>query len=206
MSNAITWTGGEVGCEVDDLLRIPVESVHHDECVRRARRGQRAIRRVRFPSHRGEFAIPIGDRVTGEDETVARLVECGRHGVDGAALAGVGGGDVESCQLVEAPHGLRVAFGIEALCERVGERCDVLRRANARKRSVGDACDVLVIKQGSEGPIELEIELPVARVVSEHASRLRAVTAGGGVQYRMECPLPDTCYEKSRIIPQNRGK
>ena len=121
------------------------------------------------------------DRALGEDETVARLVECGRHGVDGAALAGVGGGDVESCQLVEAPHGLRVAFGIEALCERVGERCDVLRRANARKRSVGDACDVLVIKQGSEGPIELEIELPVARVVSEHASRLRAVTAGGGV-------------------------
>lgn len=161
---------------------------------------------VRFPSHRGEFAIPIGDRVTGEDETVARLVECGRHGVDGAALAGVGGGDVESCQLVEVPHGLRVAFGIEALCERVGERCDVLRRANARKRSVGDACDVPAIKQGSESPIELEIELPVARVVSEHASRLRAVTAGGGAQYRMECPLPNTCYEKSRISSQTQGK
>ena len=121
-------------------------------------------------------------------------------------VAGVRGGGVESCQLVEAPRGLHVAFGIEALCERVGERCDVLRRANAREHGAGDACDVPAIKQGSESPIELEIELPVARVVSEHASRLRAVTAGGGAQYRMECPLPNTCYEKSRISSQNQGK
>ena len=107
---------------------------------------------------------------------------------------------------MEAPRGLRVAFGIEALRERVGKCRDVLRRANARERSVGDACDVLAIKQGREGPIELEIELPVARVVSEHASRIRAVTAGGDAQYRMECPLPDTRYEKSRIGPQIQGK
>ncbi len=202
----VEWTGGEVGREVNDLLRIPVESVHHDKCVRCARGGLRAGIRVCLPAHRGELAIPVGDRVTGEGEAVARLVECGRHGVDGAALAGVGGGDVEGCQLVEAPRGLRVAFGIEALRERVGKCRDVLRRANARERSVGDACDALVIKQGSEGPIELEIELPVARVVSEHASRLRTGTTIGSRQYRMKCPLADAYFEKSRVSSQTQGK
>ena len=89
--------------------------------MRCARWGLRAGVRVRFPAHRGELAIPVGDLVTGEGEAVVRLVECGRHGVDGAALAGVGWGDVEGCQLVEVPRGLRVAFVIEALCERVGK-------------------------------------------------------------------------------------
>ena len=71
----VEWAGGEVGCEVNDLLRIPIESVHHDECVRCARGGLRAIRRVSLPAHRGELAIPVGDRVTGEREVSVGLVE-----------------------------------------------------------------------------------------------------------------------------------
>ena len=73
----VEGTVREVGREVDDLLRVAVESVHHDECVRRARRGLRAVNRFRLPPHRGELPTAIGDRVPGEREAFVGLVEGG---------------------------------------------------------------------------------------------------------------------------------
>ena len=71
----VEGTGREVGCEVDDFLRVPVEAVHHDERGRGARRGLRAVRCVCLPPHRGELPAAIGDRVPGEREASVSLVE-----------------------------------------------------------------------------------------------------------------------------------
>ncbi len=116
----VEGAGGEVGREVDDLLRVPVEAVHHDERGRGTRRGLRAVRRVRLPPHRGQLPVPVGHRVTGEGEASVGLVEGGRHGVDEAPLAGVVRTEVEGRELVETPRGIRVALGGEALGEAPG--------------------------------------------------------------------------------------
>ena len=71
----VEGTGREVGCEVDDFLRVPVEAIHHDERGRGAHRCLRAVHRVRFPPHRGELPAAIGDRVPGESEASVGLVE-----------------------------------------------------------------------------------------------------------------------------------
>ena len=73
----VEGTGREVGREVDDLLRVAVESVHHDERVRRARGGQLPVNQVRLPSHRGQLPTAIGNRVPGEREALVGLVEGG---------------------------------------------------------------------------------------------------------------------------------
>ena len=71
----VEGAGREVGREVDDFLRVPVEAVHHDERGRGARRCLRSVRRVRLPPHRGELPAAIGDRVPGEREASVGLVE-----------------------------------------------------------------------------------------------------------------------------------
>ena len=71
----VEGAGREVGSEVDDFLRVPVEAVHHDERGRGARRCLRSVRRVRLPTHRGELPAAIGDRVLGESEASVGLVE-----------------------------------------------------------------------------------------------------------------------------------
>ena len=71
----VEGTGREVGREVDDFLRVPVEAVHHDECCWGARRCLRVVRRVRLPPHRGELPAAIGDLVPGECEASVGLVK-----------------------------------------------------------------------------------------------------------------------------------
>ena len=121
----VEWAGREGGREVDDLLGVPVEAVHHDERARGALGGLRAVRRIGLPTHRGELPAAIGDRVTGEREAVAGLVEGSRHGVDEAPLTGVVGPEVEGRELVETPRGIRVPLGRESLGEALRECRDV---------------------------------------------------------------------------------
>ena len=71
----VEGTGREVGREVDDPLRVPVEAVHHDERGRGAHRCLRSVCRVRLPPHRGELPAAIGDRVPGEREAAVGLVK-----------------------------------------------------------------------------------------------------------------------------------
>ena len=73
----VKGAGREVGREVNDLLRVAVESVHHDERVRRARGGLLPVNRVRLPSHRGQLPTAIRNRVPGEREAFVGLVEGG---------------------------------------------------------------------------------------------------------------------------------
>ena len=71
----VEWAGWEVGREVEDLLGVPVEAVHHDERARSALGGLCAVGRIGLPTYRGELPAAIGDRVPGEREASVGLVE-----------------------------------------------------------------------------------------------------------------------------------
>ena len=107
----VEWAGREVGREVNDLLGVPVEAVHHDERARGALGGFRSVRWIGLPAHRGEFPAAIGDCVPGDRKAIVGLVEACRHGVDEAPLTGVVDPEVKGGEFVEAPRGIRVPLG-----------------------------------------------------------------------------------------------
>ena len=172
--DGVEWAGGEVGREVDDLLRVSVEAVHHDERRRGTCRGLRAVRRVRLPAHRGQLPATIGHCVTGECEASVGLVEGGRHGVDEAPLARVVRTEVEGRELMEAPRGVLVALGGEAFGEALGELRDLARRSQAGECGGCDRLHTRTVEDRCEGPVELQVELAIAGVFGEHVSTVSA--------------------------------
>ena len=90
-------------------------------------------------------------------------------------LTGVVGPEVEGCELVEAPRGIRIPFRLEALGEVLGQRGDLLRCAQAGECGGCDLVHSGAIKDRCEGQVELQVELAVAGVLGEHASTVSPV-------------------------------
>ena len=99
-------------------------------------------------------------------------VEVARCRVDEVPLARVVLGQVEGGQEVQSPRGRRVPLGIKVGRQTMGELRDLGSRTDAWKDARCQPIHSRPVQNRPEGAVQLEIELPVARVVREHVSRI----------------------------------